>query len=87
MPTLAPNRLTKALASAARRAGGPIIDLTVSNPTTRRFPLSPGSARGLADPRGLVYRPEPLGLAEAREAVAADYAPARDQPFPPSGSC
>ena len=28
---------------------------------------------GLADPRGLVYRPEPLGLAVAREAIAADY--------------
>jgi aspartate/methionine/tyrosine aminotransferase len=29
--------------------------------------------RPLADRRGLVYRPEPLGLAAAREAIAADY--------------
>jgi aspartate/methionine/tyrosine aminotransferase len=28
---------------------------------------------GLADPRGLVYRPEALGLATARDAIAQDY--------------
>jgi alanine-synthesizing transaminase len=72
-PDLAPNQLTRTI--AALRAGGvPLIDLTASNPTTCGFDYPPGLLDGLADPRGLHYEPQPLGLATAREAVASDYA-------------
>jgi alanine-synthesizing transaminase len=67
------NRLTAAL--AARRAEGkPIIDLTLSNPTRVGFEYPEGLLQPLADPRALVYDPQPLGTADARHAVAADYA-------------
>lgn len=69
---LSSNRLTSTL-RALGAEGRPIIDLTLSNPTTAGFRYPPGMLGGLADPRGLVYRPEPLGLAAARAAVAADY--------------
>jgi alanine-synthesizing transaminase len=68
-----PNRLAAALMDT-RRSGGPLIDLTISNPTRIgiRYPDSLLSA--LADARALAYRPEPFGLREAREAVARTYA-------------
>ena len=69
---LAPNRLTTTL-QALRAEGRPILDLTVSNPTTCGFRYPHDMLRPLADRRGLVYRPDPLGLAAAREAIAADY--------------
>ena len=69
---LAANRLTTTLA-ALRADGRPIIDLTLSNPTIADFEYPPGLLNALASPRGLVYRPEPFGSREAREAVAADY--------------
>jgi len=69
---LTANRLTTTL-RALRAEGRSIVDLTVSNPTTAGFHYPLGMLSGLADPRGLVYRPEPLGLAVAREAIAADY--------------
>ena len=68
-----PNRLTRAL-DAARRAGTPIIDLTVSNPTEAGFPYPPEILDAFADPRSLRYEPTPAGLAEARAAVAHYYA-------------
>ena len=49
-------------------------DLTVSNPTQAALDYPPDLLSPLADTRGLVYRPHPLGLESAREAVAADYA-------------
>jgi alanine-synthesizing transaminase len=52
----------------------PIADLTLSNPTRAGFDYPIDLLASLADPRGLVYRPQALGLLEAREAVAADYA-------------
>jgi aspartate/methionine/tyrosine aminotransferase len=67
------NRLSRALAHL-RRERQPFIDLTVSNPTCAGFDYPPDLLGGLADPRGLVYRPEPLGLTAAREAVASDFA-------------
>jgi aspartate/methionine/tyrosine aminotransferase len=69
---LAANRLTITL-QALRAEGRPILDLTVSNPTTCGFRYPHDLLRPLAEGRGLVYRPEPLGLTAAREAIAADY--------------
>jgi alanine-synthesizing transaminase len=67
------NRLTAAL--AARRGGGkPVIDLTLSNPTRAGFEYSEGLLQPLADRRALTYDPQPFGTADARHAVAIDYA-------------
>jgi alanine-synthesizing transaminase len=57
-----------------RREGRPIIDLTESNPTRAGFDYPSDLLAPLADRRGLTYVPEALGLREARQAVAADYA-------------
>ncbi len=69
---LAPNRLTQAL-EQRRAAGLPIIDLTESNPTRAGFVYPPDLLAPMADPRGLVYVPQPLGALAARQAVADDY--------------
>jgi aspartate/methionine/tyrosine aminotransferase len=66
------NRL--ALAVQRARAAGPLLDLTESNPTRAGFEYPPDLLTPLAHPRGLTYQPSPLGLPEARRAVAADYA-------------
>jgi alanine-synthesizing transaminase len=70
---LAPNRLTAA-AAAARRAGRTLLDLTASNPTSVGFEYAPDLIHVLGAAEGLVYRPDPFGLARARAAVASDYA-------------
>jgi alanine-synthesizing transaminase len=70
---LAANRLTEAVADLTR-AGRRFIDLTQSNPTRAGFDYPDDLLAPLADPRGLVYAPSPLGLASARAAVARDYA-------------
>jgi alanine-synthesizing transaminase len=68
------NRLTRAL-EEQRRSGKELLDLTASNPTTCGFVYPEREIlAALADPRGLVYRPESKGLREAREAVAEYYA-------------
>src|SRR5579863_3319423 len=68
------NRLTRAL-EEYRRSGKDFLDLTASNPTTCGFAYPEREIlAALADPRGLVYRPESRGLREAREAVAEYYA-------------
>jgi hypothetical protein len=67
------NRLSQLL-STMRREGRGFIDLTESNPTRAGFTYPQDLLAPLADPRGLAYRPSPLGLAEARRAVADDYA-------------
>jgi len=56
----------------ARAEGRSLIDLTASNPTDvgLAMPWAP-VASALSDPRGGRYQPEPMGLAGAREAVAA----------------
>jgi alanine-synthesizing transaminase len=69
---LAANRLTTTL-RALRAERRPILDLTLSNPTAAGFRYPHDMLRPLADARSLVYRPEPLGLAAARAAIAADY--------------
>ncbi len=68
------NRLTRAL-EEHRRSGKELFDLTASNPTTcgLAYPEREILA-ALADPRGLVYRPESKGSRETREAVAEYYA-------------
>ena len=67
-----PTDLARALGAA--RARGPVIDLTVSNPTRVGLDYPPDLLAGLSDAAALTYRPAPLGLREARAAIAADYA-------------
>src|SRR5581483_10701258 len=66
-------RLAQAL-EARRRAGAPILDLTLSNPTRAGLEYPPDLLVPLADRRGLIYEPAPLGLEEARAAVAHEFA-------------
>jgi aspartate/methionine/tyrosine aminotransferase len=69
--SLAPNAVARAV--AARRAKGePILDLTVSNPTTVGLSYPPDLLAPLGDPGALAYDPHPLGLMSARAAVAAE---------------
>ena len=70
---LDPNRLARSV-SQLREQGMPLVDLTNSNPTTAGVNYPNGLLECLEDPRSLVYEPRPLGLAGARDAVAADYA-------------
>jgi aspartate/methionine/tyrosine aminotransferase len=67
------NALSRAVA-ACRARGTPLVDLTDTNPTTAGLPYPEGLLEALADPRGCLYAPHPLGLREAREAIAADAA-------------
>ncbi len=69
-----PNVLARAVASARER-GQPLIDLTVSNPTTAGLPYE--AARilaALAAPGALSYEPLPFGLDSARSAVQRELA-------------
>lgn len=68
-----PNALAQALA-AARAAGRPLLDLTLTNPTRAGFDY-PGEAlrAALGDPAVLTYQPEALGPLPARRAVAAHH--------------
>jgi alanine-synthesizing transaminase len=56
------------------QAGLPIADLTASNPTRCGFSYPTSLLDELADPRALVYDPQPRGSLDAREAVCAYYA-------------
>lgn len=67
------NRLAETLAGLTRKKQ-PIVDLTASNPTRAGFSYPHDLLTPLADPRGLVYAPEPFGLFEARQAVGSDFA-------------
>jgi len=67
------NPLTRAIASL-QAAGARIIDLTESNPTTVGLDYPAGWLDVLGADHVLRYAPQSLGLAVAREAVAADYA-------------
>lgn len=67
------NRYSLALAEA-RKAGAPLLDLTVSNPTDCNFQFdSTAILDALARPESLHYDPQPQGLVSAREAVASYY--------------
>jgi aspartate/methionine/tyrosine aminotransferase len=71
---LAPNRLSEALA-AHRSSGNPLLDLTLSNPTECGFSYdNPAILSALVRPSALEYKPQPLGLLCARQAVAKYYA-------------
>ncbi len=68
-----PNALAGALA-AARDDGRPLIDLTVSNPTACGLSVDGREVlAALSAPGGLRYEPTPLGLLQAREAVARTF--------------
>jgi aspartate/methionine/tyrosine aminotransferase len=69
---LRPNQFTKTIARL-RAAGTPLVDLTVTNPTLAGLRASSDVLALLADPDATIYRPEPLGTAEARESVAKTY--------------
>ena len=70
---LTSNRLTAAL-EQRRLSGQPIFDLTLSNPTECGFVYdSAAIATALSQREALRYRPEPLGLLSAREAVSHYY--------------
>ncbi len=68
-PDLSLNRLAEARARMSEIR----FDLTQSNPTACGIPYPPELLRGLGDPRGLRYEPDPRGLRPARTAVAAGY--------------
>jgi aspartate/methionine/tyrosine aminotransferase len=68
-----PNRLTQAV-SDRRAHGVELLDLTESNPTRAGLFYPADLLAALGDARGLMYVPRPLGVLEAREAVARDYA-------------
>ena len=67
----AQNDLTRALADV-RASGVAVADLTESNPTRVQLPYAGNLLAPLGQARGLRYEPAPLGVTEARDAVAAD---------------
>ena len=70
---LAENRLATALVEY-RRAGRPLIDLTLSNPTEAGFSYDARAIlAALQNPASLRYEPSSQGLLYAREAVANYY--------------
>ncbi len=69
---LKPNKLSEKLAEMRKR-GEEIIDLTESNPTRVGLQYPDGLLKELADPRGLLYEPDPRGLLPARKTVASIY--------------
>src|SRR5580658_1631526 len=71
------NRLTDAL-EAARSGGANILDLTVSNPTRAGLRYDEAAIlASLSAPLAIDYDPQPKGLRQAREAVAAYYSDER----------
>jgi len=66
--------LLAAEARALRANGETFTDLTESNPTRAGLQYEPALLEALRDPAALAYVPAPLGLPDARDAVAADYA-------------
>ena len=67
------NTVSRAV-EALRGQGTPFIDLTESNPTRVGLPYPDNLMAPLSNRRGLQYEPHPLGLASARQAIAADFA-------------
>jgi aspartate/methionine/tyrosine aminotransferase len=56
-----------------QQAGLAIADLTESNPTRCGFTYPSDLLDALADPRALVYDPQPRGISPAREAISKYY--------------
>src|SRR5258705_5266413 len=69
---LAAKRLST-MVGAARAEGGPLLDLTASNPAQAGFAYPEGLLTPLADARALRYDPQPLGHTDARRAVTREY--------------
>lgn len=69
---LTANAIARAV-EARRASTGDLIDLTESNPTRVGIVYPPDLLAPLADPAGLAYEPEPLGVRGAREAVAREF--------------
>jgi len=78
---LRPNRLAEKLAER-RAAGAKLFDLTQSNPTRAGLPEVRELLVSLAADAARRYDPLPFGLAEARAAVARDFA-SRGYPLEP----
>jgi alanine-synthesizing transaminase len=74
MPWDSPKNAFTRLLEEKRAAGSRLIDLTLSNPTKAGIEY-PGAEilDALRDESALVYEPDPRGLPEAREAVAAAH--------------
>jgi len=69
--SLSTNAFSAAIAEL-RTQGVPLLDLTVTNPTTVGLLYPPQTLASLADARSLSYAPSAFGLLSAREAVAAE---------------
>ena len=70
----AENPLAEAVGRARAACDAAMLDLTVGNPTAAGIPYaSEAILAALADPRALVYTPDPLGMSAAREEVARDW--------------
>ncbi|MGA2629613.1 MAG: pyridoxal phosphate-dependent aminotransferase, partial [Terriglobia bacterium] len=81
--SLTTNRLSRGL-EELRRQGRAYLDLTESNPTRCGFAIDSHLIReALADPRALLYEPDPRGALAAREAVVDYYSERGVQLSPP----
>jgi len=61
-----------------------VVDLTSSNPTAVELPTNDRAvAQVLAEASVACYQPEPLGIASARQVIAAQYEAARGRPVRP----
>jgi hypothetical protein len=75
VPGAVPPNAWSRLLDEARAAGRALVDLTEQNPTrTGLVAAGERELAALADRQGALYRPDPRGTREAREAVAAYYA-------------
>jgi alanine-synthesizing transaminase len=61
------------IALARSRTASVPYDLSISNPTVCGLPYPDDLLAHLADPRGLIYRPDPIGPLPTRRAVANGY--------------
>ncbi len=68
------NDLSRVVAEARKSATSRFLDLTESNPTRCGIVDTRSLVAELGDPRGVLYEPNPMGHAVAREAVVAYYA-------------
>ena len=60
--------------AATRASGQPLVDLSESNPTACSFAyLQPSVLAPLTNPAALRYNPDPRGMIEARQSIAAYY--------------
>ena len=79
---LTKNALTLAL-EQRKRAGKPLLDLTVANPTEASLPYPTDEIREALDGSRLFeYRPAPLGMWEARCAVAKELSTTNNEVAP-----